>query len=118
MLLVLAIPRMGDLMTEGTIARVFVEPGARFEPGDPLFEMRVDLSAVAAQNCDPVSYARIVAHEAGWLRRLDGEAGAVLGVGATLAMASTSPDEPLDASAQRPLRVNVGVVPTLGRRGA
>ena len=118
MLLVLAIPRMGDLMTEGTIAHVFVEPGARFERGDPLFEIRIDLSAVAAQNCEPISFARVVAHEAGWLRRLDGEVGAVLEVGATLAIASTSPDEPVDASPQRPLRVNVGVVPTLGRRGA
>ena len=118
MLLVLAIPRMSDLMTDATIARVFVEPGARFERGDPLFEMRIDLGAVAAQNCVPISYARVVAHEAGWLRRLDGEAGAVLGVGATLAIASTSPDEALEARATRPLRINVGVVPTLGRRGA
>ena len=110
MLLLLHVPSVNDLMKDAEVLCVLAEPATRVERGTPLFEMRVDLSAAAAQNCSPTFDFRIVANEPGWVRRVDVVRGAVASVGAPLALLSSLPDEPIDGPASRALRVNLGVV--------
>ena len=110
MVLRLQMPRMGYQMREGTIKKVLAPPGVHLERGVPLLEVRVDLSAVAEQNCNPAFIFRMVAAEAGWLRQVDVGVGDCRQVGATLAMVTTHPDEVIAEAAMRPFRVSLGTV--------
>lgn len=111
MLLELQVPRMSDQVHDVSVEHVFVEAGARVDRGTRLVELRADLGSVAAQNCSPVIDFRLVANEAGWVRRVDVARGDAAAVGAAIVIVSSAPDEPLDVPATRALRVNVGVVP-------
>ena len=78
-------------------------------------EVVVDLSAVAEQNCAPVSLYRIVAAESGWLRSLQVARGASYREGAVLGIVSATADGALDGVPCRPLRVSVcGIVRLTG----
>ena len=76
MILSLNMPRLGDPVIHGLIDKIHVSEGCRIEAGSKLFDIRVDLSAVAPQDCPPVSYFRMVSREGGWVRRLTCASGA------------------------------------------
>jgi hypothetical protein len=105
MLLISRMPRMGDLMRSGVIEKIGVAEGALLSPGSKLFDIRVDLSAAATQDCPPVFSFRVVSRERAWVRRLDATVGDVKEVGEILLLLSTEPAEPLDGPPARSLRV-------------
>jgi pyruvate/2-oxoglutarate dehydrogenase complex dihydrolipoamide acyltransferase (E2) component len=92
-------------MSSGTIECCYVELGSPIKAGQKLFDLRVDLSSGFSQYCPPISYFRVVAREAGWLRKLLVKPGDTLNVGDLLAIFSTSSDESEDNTPERPLRV-------------
>jgi len=111
MLLDLRMPGFGDRMAEGTVHRLLIEPGARVDKGTRLFEVFVDLSAIAEQNCAPVFFFRIVAAESGWCRSVAVKPGDRRAVGEILALVSTTPDEaPESITGDRGLRISVATV--------
>jgi hypothetical protein len=95
MLLALRWPELGRNMVHGTVHRVFVADGKSVDRGDALFELRIDLTDIAAQNCGPVSFFRIVAAESGWTRSVHVAAGEHCRIGDPLALLSTQADEPM-----------------------
>jgi len=99
-------PKMGALMTEGRIHRAYVEEGERFEPRTRLFDVRVDLSAAAPQDCPPIFHFVIVAVEGGWVRERPAATGDLVAVGQTMLVAANGP-EPETA---RDLRVAVAAI--------
>ncbi len=105
MILSLNMPQLGVPMSQGVVERIHISEGCRIEVGAKLLDIRVDLSAVAAQDCPPISYFRMVSREAGWVRRLICATGAVHSMGEILALVSTDRDESCDEPPQRPLRI-------------
>lgn len=104
MILSLLLPQMGAQMCRGTIHRVMTCAGDVLKPGTPLLEVRVDLGAAKAQDCPPVFHFRLIATERAHLRALLAAPGDQVEVGAPLAIATTSPDEPFAAPGVRALR--------------
>ncbi|HEX7701691.1 MAG TPA: hypothetical protein VF403_13230 [Kofleriaceae bacterium] len=101
---------MGPLMKQGQVHRSPLRIGERFELRSRLFEVRVDLSAAAAQDCPPIFYFAIIASEAGWVREQPPVAGDVIDVGDLLLVATSTDLEPLAATPDRDLRVAVAVI--------
>jgi hypothetical protein len=95
---------MGALMSAGTVTTLHIAAGGEIRPGSRLLDVRVDLSAVAPQDCPPVYSFRVVSRETGWVRQLTAAVGEVKETGALLALISSDPAEPLDGSPTRPLR--------------
>lgn len=115
MLMTLALPRIGEHSGAVFVEAVHVAVGVELGVGSKLLDLRVDLSAVAAHDCPPISFYRVVLRERGWLRRLDVPVGAAVDVGNMLAVFTSGEADPLDGVATRPLRVTVaGIV----RQGA
>jgi pyruvate/2-oxoglutarate dehydrogenase complex dihydrolipoamide acyltransferase (E2) component len=114
MILRLQMPKFGEEMRDGTIHRLLASPGARLDRGTPLLEVRVDLSAIAEQNCSPISIFRVVAAESGWLRTVQVTEGDRRSVGGTLATIAERPDDQQELDEgevpTRPLRVSVATV--------
>jgi hypothetical protein len=111
LLLSVKMPRMGQLMHSGRITRVTVTEGSPLKPGSKLFDVEVDLSAVAPQDCPPIFSFRMVAGERGWLRKLCAGVNDVKAVGDLLALVTTEPDEPIDGQPVRALRgANAGIM--------
>lgn len=102
MLLTLTLPRIGEQMTSGVIKTVHAAEGAALSVGGKLFDVIVDLSAIAPHDCPPISLYRIALREALWLRRLAVAARDEVPVGTPLALLTTTPDEPLDDPLPRP----------------
>ena len=96
-------------MREGQIHRVCVAVGQRFEARTRLFEVRVDLSAVAPADCPPIFFFVIVAAESGFVRELTCRVDDVVEVGAPMLVATTTEDEPV-ASCARELRMAVATI--------
>lgn len=94
-------------MNGATIECVYAETGEALKMGSKLVDLSVDLSSAFAQECPPISYYRIIAREAAFLRRIDARPGSFAGVETRVALFSTDPDEPLDAAPSRPLRVTI-----------
>ena len=112
MLLNLTLPRINPEMTTATIDRILIAVGGAVPLGGKLLDLTVDLSAAAPHDCPPISHYRLVARDRVWLRRLDVAAGSEPEVGASLALFSTEPDEPLSGPPARSLRVAVaGIIP-------
>jgi pyruvate/2-oxoglutarate dehydrogenase complex dihydrolipoamide acyltransferase (E2) component len=104
MILSIELPRMGDLMTAGTIEKLYIAEGSEVVPGSRLFDVRVDLSAVAFQDCPPIYNFRTVAREKGRITQLCVAVGDLKAVGDQLALLSTSSEDPTDVPPQRKLR--------------
>jgi hypothetical protein len=111
LLLILALPRIGERPGSTFVETIHAVSGTCLNPGAKLVDLRVDLSAVVAHDCPPVSLYRIALRERVWLRRLDVAADAAINVGDRIALLTTSADEPLDATPVRSVRVTVvGIV--------
>lgn len=107
MLLTLTLPRINDLMVNAKVTAIHAAVGSALAPGAALMDLCVDLSAVAAHDCPPVSYYRFVLRDRAVLRRLAVAAGDDAAVGALLAVFSTEANESLDCEASRPARITI-----------
>ncbi len=107
MLLTLNLPRIMEQMTTAVVDTIHVVEGVALGPGAKLFDLRVDLSAVAPQDCPPVSMFRIALRDRAWLRRLCIDPGAEVEVDTLLVVFSTTPDESLDAPPARAARITI-----------
>jgi hypothetical protein len=110
LLLGLVLPRINPHMTFAVIDEIHADVGARLTPGARLFDLTIDLSAVAPHDCPPISHYRLVLRDQAWLRRLDVAAGDTPALGASLALFSTEPEELLDAAPVRAVRLNVASI--------
>jgi hypothetical protein len=118
LLLTLTLPRIHERMTTARIEAVHAAAGAWLAYGAKLVDLTVDLSAGAEQDCPPLSHYRIVLLDRGWLRELRIARGDEVGVGARMAMLSSTPDEPLDAAPTRAVRTSIaGIMLTAPRAG-
>ena len=107
MLLTLALPRIHAMMAAATIEAVYVRAGDALAVGAKVCDVTVDLSAVAAQDCPPISHFRLVLRERVWVREVAVAPGAEVAVGATLLRLTTTPDERIDGPAEREARVSI-----------
>ncbi len=112
MLLSLVLPQINPYMTAAVIDRLHASVGAALTSGGKLLDLTIDLSAVAPHDCPPVSHYRLMIRDRCWLRRLDVGPGDGPAVGASLALFSTEPDEPLGGPPARAARVTIaGIIP-------
>ena len=116
LLLALTLPRINEHMLSAVVAAVHPSAGAELAVGAKLVDLTVDLTAIAAQDCPPVSHFRMVVRERAWLRELRVERGDEIAVCARIALLSTDPDEPLDAAPAREARVTVAGILMQGPR--
>ena len=107
MLLTLTLPRNNGLMISAVVETIHAAVGSELAPGAKVMDLTVDLSAVAAQDCPPISLYRIVFRDRAWLRRVAVARGEDAAVGALLAQFSTDPDEPLDGEPTRAVRIMI-----------
>ena len=105
MLLELKTPQIMPEMKEARIETVYARAGQALKVGDRILDVSIDLGSAFQLNCPPMSYYRLVAREKGWLRELNAAPGDLRAAGDVLARVSTEPDEPVDAPADRPLRL-------------
>jgi hypothetical protein len=103
-LLTLKLPKLVAGMTDAKIEKVFVGEGQFLMPGTKFCDLRIDLSAVAAHDCPPVSFFRIVFRDRAWVRQLDVASGDTRIVDAELALFSTVQDEAVNSTAARSAR--------------
>ena len=104
MILSLTLPRVGELMSHGTVHKLIARPGDDLRPGAALLEVRVDLGAAGRQDCPPVFFFRLIATEKARLAAITVAAGDAVAVGGRLGVATTSAGEPFDGAAARGLR--------------
>jgi hypothetical protein len=107
MLYSLELPRVLPAMTTALIERLSASSDGAVKAGDKILDLSIDLSAAFAQNCPPISYFRIVSRETVNLRKFLVGAGDSCEPGATLAIFSSEPDEPMDGPVTRSLRVSL-----------
>lgn len=110
MLLNLNLPRINDYMTTAIVEDLHAVEGAQLGVGAKLIDLTVDLSAAAPHDCPPISHYRLVLREPAWLRRLLVARGDEPALAAPLAQFTTTPDEPLNAEASRPIRIAVAAI--------
>lgn len=110
MLLSLALPLLNPLMTDAVVDVCHAGMGTLVPIGGKLFDLTVDLSALAPHDCPPISHYRMLARDRAWLRRLEVAPGGQVAVGKALALFSTEPDEALDGVPARALRVSVASI--------
>jgi hypothetical protein len=110
LLLSLTLPRINAHMTTAIVGLVHAGVGAALPIGGKLMDLTIDLSAAAPHDCPPISHYRLTLRDKVWLRRLDVAAGDEPEVGASLALFSTEPDEPLDAAPARAVRLAIAGV--------
>lgn len=103
-LLTLNLPEIVPGMTDAKIEKVFVGEGQFLTPGTKVCDLRIDLSAVAAHDCPPVSFFRIVFRDRAWIRRLNIAGGDTREINAELALFSTEQDEAIKCAAARSAR--------------
>ena len=114
MLLNLVLPRINPFMTTAVIDLIHAETNAMMPVGGKFLDLTIDLRAAAPHDCPPVSHFRLVVRDQAWLRRLDVAPRDTLAVGASLALFSTEPDEPLDGPVARQARLAVaGIMPQI-----
>lgn len=107
MLFTLTLPRINDYMTTAAIKTVHAAEGAALTPGSKLMDLVIDLGATIAHDCPPISQYRIALRDRAYLRKLAVASGDDVAPGAMLALFSTDPGEPLDATPARPARISV-----------
>jgi hypothetical protein len=103
-LLTLKLPKLMPEATSARIEKVFATEGQFLQPGTKICDLRIDLSAVAAHDCPPVSFFRIAFRDRAWLRRISVVNGDIREVGAELALFSTERDEAIDMAPVRSAR--------------
>lgn len=106
-LLAFSLPRVNPHMSSAVVSAIHAKEGDALAAGSKLADLTVDLTAIAAQDCPPISHFRVVLRERAWLRRLLVARGDEVVVGAPLAWFSTEPDEPLDAAPAREARISI-----------
>jgi hypothetical protein len=117
MILSLVLPRMGEISRPGTVRRVMAIAGDALRPGTPLMEVRVDLDEANARDCPATIFYRLIATERAYLRTLLVAPGDIIEGSASFGLATTIPDEALQAPAARALRttsVSIMVDPISG----
>lgn len=107
MILELKLTSIVPQMTGATIECVYADAGDVVKMGSKLIDLSIDLSSAFAQECPPISYYRIVAREAAFLRRIEVRPGSFAEVDTLIALFSTTSDEPLDEAPARALRTTV-----------
>jgi hypothetical protein len=105
MLYDLRLPTINPNMSAAVVECVYPDPGALLKPGEKLFDLSVDLSSGFSQYCPPISYFRVVVREKIWLRKTFVVPGNDCEIGAMLALFSTEPDEAIDATPARSIRI-------------
>ena len=103
----LTLPRINELMTSAVVEAIHAAAGTALTPGAALLDVSVDLSAVVAHDCPPISLYRIVLRDRAWLRRITVARGDDVAVGALLAHFSTEPGESLEGTPSREVRVTI-----------
>jgi len=99
-------------MVDATIDVAHIAEGGSVVLGGKFVDVTVDLSAATPHDCPPISHYRIALRDRVWLRRLDVAPGDRVDVGASLALFSTTPDEPLEGEPARAVRVAIaGIIP-------
>jgi len=106
-LLTLSLPRINEYMTSARIEAVHADVGAALGTGSKFIDLTIDLSAIAAQDCPPVSHFRLAVRDRVWLRRLQVARGDTIEVGAMIAWFTTDAHEPLDVAPSRSVRVAI-----------
>jgi len=106
-LITLTLPRIHPMMAAATIEAIYARAGDALAVGAKLCDLTVDLSAVAAQDCPPISHFRIVLRERLWVREVAVAPATEVAVGATLVRFTTAPDEPHDGPPAREARVSI-----------
>jgi hypothetical protein len=104
LLLTLKLPNLLADVRLAKIETLFVVEGQFLKPGMKVLDLRIDLSAVAAHDCPPVSFYRIAFRDRAWLRRLSVADGDTREAGMELALFSTEEDEPLNGNPGRSAR--------------
>jgi len=107
MLLELSLPLINPHMAHARVDSILVRPDKKIAVGQAILELTVDLSDQFPHDCPPVSYYRLCASEAAWLRHLAIAAGDKVAVGALVATFSKTSDEAVENCARRGLRTTV-----------
>ena len=107
MLILLTLPRTNEYMTEAVIRKIYATEGELLAVGAKFLDFAVDLSARVPHDCPPIQHYRLAVRDRAWLRRLKVAAGDEVPMGATLALFSTAPDEPLDGKPARAVRLSL-----------
>jgi hypothetical protein len=110
LLLSLSLPRINVHTTSAIIDTIQPAEGTLIGLGAKFMDVTVDLSDLVQHDCPPVCHYRIVLRDRAWLRRLSVAEGDEPQVGATLALFSTEPDEPLDGPAAREARIAIAAI--------
>jgi hypothetical protein len=110
LLLHLIVPRINDYMTEAKVEWVYSTEGQLLSVGAKLLDMTVDLSAAAPHDCPPISHYRLVLREPAWLRQLMASRHGTVAAGAPIALFTSTPDEPIDGSSVRAVRVAIAAI--------
>jgi hypothetical protein len=107
----LRIPKINPHMSGALIECIYAVSGTPMRAGDKILDLSIDLGQAFAQECPPISYYRLVLRENLWLRRLEVTAGVSWDTARPLAIFSSDPDEPTDATPGRTVRSAVaGIV--------
>jgi hypothetical protein len=105
------LPTINPHMLGARIECVYAEPGNDLKMGSKLFDLGIDLSSAFAQECPPISFFRVVLRESAILREFKIERGGYCGLGDTVALFSTTPDEDLDNQIARDVRfITAGII--------
>jgi len=107
LLLTLTMPRINELATSAVVDAIHADVGAALSLGAKILDVRIDLSAIAPQDCPPASLYRLALRDRVFLRSLAVARGDEVEVGAVLATFSTERDEPLEGESARAVRVSV-----------
>jgi hypothetical protein len=70
LLLTLQLPKLLPNVSSATIEAIHVREGQYLTPGMKILDLKIDMSAVAAHDCPPVSFYRVAFRDRAWLRRL------------------------------------------------
>ncbi|MFI4976869.1 MAG: hypothetical protein ACHP84_20235 [Caulobacterales bacterium] len=97
-------------MASAQIDAIHLAEGAAVAVGGKLLDLTIDLSAAVPHDCPPVNHFRLILRDAVWLRRLDVAVNDQPDVGASLALFSTEPDEPLDSAPTRQVRLAIAEI--------
>jgi pyruvate/2-oxoglutarate dehydrogenase complex dihydrolipoamide acyltransferase (E2) component len=107
LLILLALPRINQYMTVGTIKKIHAAEGEFLSPGAKLLDLLVDLSSIAPHDCPPISLYRVSMRDRAWLRQLAVSPGDTVAVGTDLARFTTEPGEPLTGVPARQTRITI-----------
>jgi hypothetical protein len=105
MLYDLRLPKINPNMSSAVVECCYANLGTLLKAGDKLFDLSVDLSSGFSQYCPPISYFRVVVREKLWLQKTFVVPGDGCDVGAILALFSTEPDETIEATPTRAIRI-------------